>query len=59
MTERGRETGHFAHGLAVPAARGLNAPPISLVRVDHATRKRTPRLSPDFFREVIARNASA
>ena len=59
MTERGRETGHVAHRLAVLAARGLNAPPISLVRVDHATRKRTPRLSPDFFREVIARNAPA
>ncbi len=28
-----------------------------IVHVDYATQKRTPKLSADFYREVIARNA--
>ena len=30
-----------------------------LIHVDHATQKRTPKLSAAFYREVIARNAVA
>lgn len=59
FVERSHEPGNFAHGLAVLAARGLNAPRSGLVHVDHETQKRTAKLNAAFYRHVIARNAPA